>query len=129
MKLNPESLLHLVQAGYFSTRVPELHVTAGMELRSNGELETAVEMPDEWFCRVKIASGGARLTFGKEKGYLHLSEEGWNANRDRMREAFNPCRGTWEEFEAYVEKYQADVRERTERHRKKLLRMTRENRR
>lgn len=128
MRLPMESVLHYARNGKFTTQIPEFHVDHSFCMRPNSELDTAVELPDEWFYRVKIASGGARLAFRREKSYLHLSEAGWQAMHERMREVFSPCRGTWEEFAAFVEKYQADVRARTERHRAKLLRMANENR-
>lgn len=53
---------------------------------------------------------------GKETGFLYWTKVGWEANRDKIKQAFasSSCqRGTWEEFVQHADEHFATVEKRT----------------
>jgi len=73
--------------------------------------ERVEEIPDEWI--MQLRSGQSRPVIGKEQGYSFLTKEGWEANRQKIREAFLNAkhqRGTWADFEDHVDEHFKQVK-------------------
>jgi hypothetical protein len=64
------------------------------------------EVPNDWIMQIR---GGQHIPcVGKEQGFLFLTRKGWEANKDKIKAAFEASkdkRGTWQEFEAMAEKH------------------------
>jgi len=73
MKISTEQITALVSQGYMSLQVPEFDVDF---------------QPDDWFIEVKCVVDGYRLCFGRERGFVHLSPKGFEANKTALKEAF-----------------------------------------
>lgn len=109
MILAKDSITALASEGRCGTQVPQIDVVFSGALTS-----PRVNYPDEWFCWLK--SDGVPCV-GRQKGFLHLTETGWDANKDDIKKAFEYAiahgrdRGeTWTDFEKEVSDHFANVR-------------------
>jgi hypothetical protein len=59
-------------------QVPEFSIGDDLEL---------VEVPDEWFWRLKLDRGD-RIAVGKEKAFLYVSPLGYEANKSALADAY-----------------------------------------
>jgi hypothetical protein len=102
MKMQKDTITHLMWCGYLTLQVPEIEVNFGTPLPESAY----VDAPDEWFMRL---SGD----LPSSRGFLHLSRAGYEANKTAIREAFevalaDPERRraeSWADFEAFVVKH------------------------
>ena len=117
MRIFKDAITTLAAEGRRTLQVPDLVIAIPPVRLEEVEYE---EVPDEWFTRLKRDVPCA----GKENGFLYLSRKGYEANKERLKEAFLKAqykRGTWEQFEKDAEDHFAKVE--TARQRKlKLLR-------
>lgn len=102
MKILKGAIPSLASEGQITLQIPEFDV--------GGPHPEFEEVED---CFVWLLSSKNVPVVGKEQGCLFLSEIGWNRYKDEIKEAFekstNP-RGTWLEFEEYVESFFEDVK-------------------
>ena len=58
---------------------------------------------------IPVKSGGLsnRIAAGREVPYafMYLSRKGWKHFKADIKSVFDPCRGTWQEFEAAADKF------------------------
>jgi len=97
MIIYKDAITNTARSGRISLQIPEHGIFARREL-----YETE-EVPDEWLVRLRRYKYPA---IGTEDGYLFLTRTGWNANKDKIEEAFSTAkfqRGTWQEFLQHVE--------------------------
>jgi len=108
MKISKGAITSLARQGYLTLQVPDLEIRIGEEAKLNPKWEIE-ELPDAWFCRTKCYNAkGSRLVFGREQGFLYLTREGWEANREALKEAFQSSsnkRGDWPEFVEKAENF------------------------
>jgi len=97
MKIIKDIITTLPKQGYITLQIPGVAVTL-----DGSPLPGSEDLPDEWFTELK---DGRRPAVGKEWGFLYLTRKGWEANRHRIKRDFTPNRGTWEDFEAYVDEH------------------------
>lgn len=91
-KIIKGAVTHLAASGYMTLQVPD-SASGDVELES---------IPTCWVWEIK----NSRPALGKERGHLHLTRAGWNANKVAIKTAFESSdrkRGTWEDFERFVE--------------------------
>jgi len=98
VKVLKGSVTQLASEGRITLQVPEFEIAFDPSQASGFE-----ELPDDWFIRARAGSGNSwALSVGKERGFLVLSQKGWEANKAKIKEVFMKAehkRGTWEEFE------------------------------
>ena len=124
MKILKKSITSLASEGRITLQVPvyDVVVHEGRAIAYDAtqlESEKVIDAPDEWFVHLRHNSPAV----GKESGFTFLSRAGWNANRKDIREAFLNSefqRGTWADFEDYVDYHFAKVKKNGEK-RIKLL--------
>lgn len=86
------AITQLASAGYITLQVPD---------SAYGDVELE-NIPAHWVWEIK----NQRPALGKERGHLHLTRAGWEANKVAIKAAFESSqfpRDTWEEFERFVE--------------------------
>lgn len=89
MRIAPSALTQLAREGYRTLQIPD--VVIGVD--PNPEPEE--DFPDEWFTLLNAE----RLP--SQRGFLYFTLAGWEANRERLRTAFEASprkRGTWADF-------------------------------
>lgn len=146
MKIPKDNILEVGRRGSLSLQVPEMFVRVkkGCEFSSHHASEDvdAIEMPDEWFMRLKACSSrlffdperfsvpgfksgierlGYRMLFGKEKGVLFLSPAGWESNRELIINQWSPKRFTSEVLDPFVSAFFDSVKRSTEIYRHGLI--------
>lgn len=98
MKIIKDSITALASEGRMTLQIPQYNFGA------NNTIEA--EVPDEWFVTLRNASYPA---VGREQGFLFLTQAGWFANQDKLKEAFENAKfsrgNTWEDFEEYAIKH------------------------
>jgi len=106
MMLPPGSITLHASRGRIGVQVPHIDIDPS---------PSSVEHPDEWFCWLRDLTP----CVGRQKGFLYLTEAGWNANREAIRDAFEQAirgeynRGkSWSDFEDHVAEHFATVRAR-----------------
>lgn len=118
MKMTFELMLEtLRERGYISLQIPEYDIDTrtGVSMSiDNAKPEDVVDMPDDWFMYVN----GELPVIGKQTGFLHLTRKGYEANKDRLKEALKHAikigydrtdgKG-WIVFEKHAEKHFADM--------------------
>jgi len=110
MQILKDSITCLAGQGRITLQIPQYSIWLGPEAR---QPETE-EVPDEWI--MTLRSSASYPAVGKESGYSFLTRAGWLANKDKIKEAFelsNSMRGSWEDFEKYVERHFQSTREKT----------------
>lgn len=92
MKIFKGAIKINAERGYKSLQVPDVCIGKPLE---------EVEAPDEWFFYMK----DGRVACGRESGFLHLSRQGFEANKEILKKALegNERGTTWEDFEAAAE--------------------------
>ncbi len=115
MKIKKSAITTLANEGRITLQIPQLDIIADksgkMFCINSSESVDAIYMPDKWFIHLKSSKQPA---FGKEKGFLFLTEAGWKANKKDIKKAFNNSphkRGTWQEFEKYAETHFKKVKD------------------
>jgi len=97
MKLIKGSITRLSSQGYITLQIP------GYAIGDPGiEIETE-EVPDNW---IIILHSNKCASVGKEGGFLFLTKTGWEANKDKIKDAYENAkhqRGPWEKFELHAE--------------------------
>lgn len=118
MRIVKGTITSLAARGDITLQVPDAWI---------GSAPAMEEVPDEWFMRVKCEGKGVRPCVGKESGFLYLSRAGWEANKERIKEAFEGYNEkmrreypthkwqVWADFEAHVEQHFEDMRKAVER--------------
>jgi hypothetical protein len=111
------AITHLASRGYITTQVPNIAL-------GNPQPDDE-ECPDEWF--VLLHEG--RPAIGKEYGIWHLTRIGWEANKDKIKQAFEEAlaegldrtggRG-WEVFVEQVEEEFVQRKKKFEHYKKSL---------
>jgi len=105
----------LASEGYLTLQVPQydIIIKEGRAFaQSLTNAEGVEEHPDHWFIWLK----NHRPAVGRETGFLILTREGWEANKEKIKEAFQASRGTWQEFEQHAEDHLKEVEEKTKKH-------------
>ena len=124
MKINPEILTALRDEGYATLQAPEYSIgrdsngDVGVISDINSDEPTSIEVPDDWFMRIK----SERLAVGKEKGFLFISPKGYEANKADLLEAFEMGVATTgrnddmsrDDFDRYAQDFFAKVKAKTE---------------
>ena len=103
MKIPKDSLTCHPSNGKLTLQIPTYYVGSPPDFE---------ELPDNWFISLK----NDRPTTGRELGYTFLTREGYEANKDKIKDAFMSCqhrRGTWEVFEMEVEEHFEKVKVQT----------------
>ncbi len=96
MKIIKDGITSTAAEGRISLQIPQTNVSF------RGMVYETEEIPDEWVIKLH---NRRYPTTGNETGYLFLTEAGWKANKDKIREAFATAkfkRGSWNEFEQHV---------------------------
>ncbi len=111
MKLPEDSIITLAQEGRMTLQVPTCWY---------GEpAPKLVDYPDDWFIHIT----GGRPALGREKGFLHLTRAGWEANKEDIRKAYEGSgdpEGSWQEFEKFVEVEFVERKKALQKHRDNL---------
>lgn len=117
MKILKRAITSLASEGRITLQIPQYDIVITEDTRAiaygadHMPDERIEEIPDEW---VMVLRGGQRRpAIGKEQGYFFLSKEGWDANRQKIKEAFLNAkhqRGTWADFEDHVEEHFRQVK-------------------
>lgn len=129
MKMTFEQMTSLTSRGYLGTQIPEFDIdTHKMEYSmsiDNANPKDVVDMPDDWF----MYSNGSSPLIGNQKGFLHLSRKGYEANKDRLKAAFllaisqgwdrTNGRG-WVAFEEEAEEFYSGLKKSCQKMRKNL---------
>lgn len=127
MKIFKDSITISAGKGRVTLQVPSVMLEWPEDEKREYEYE---EVPDEWMCVLK----DDRPVAGKESGFLYLTRTGYEANKLKLKEAFERAvadgydRGAghnkWLDFERYVEKHfnrvEKKTKRETEKYRKKL---------
>jgi hypothetical protein len=96
MKIIKDRIISIAAGGRISLQIPQVND------RFRGVVYETEEIPDEWVIKLRLRR---YPTTGSETGYLFLTEAGWKANKDKIREAFETAkfkRGSWNEFEQHA---------------------------
>ena len=107
MKILKDSIVTLASEGRLTLQVPEWDIVNGQCTRIDTEIA-----PDEWFCRLKYY----KPVVGKQEGFLFLTEKGFEANKDKLKIAFensnlrNGGKGKWHLFEEHAKDHFAKVK-------------------
>lgn len=80
MFIRESSLAYLAACGELTLQIPTMSIFIGEPPAQ--EEEDVVELPDEWFCFLRGYVPAVR------GGYLHFTRAGYEANKERLREAF-----------------------------------------
>jgi len=101
MKILKEAITCLAREGRPTLQIPQHDIWFSKE--PPPDAERFEEIPDEWV----ISLRNGIPVVGKQEGYLFLTREGWNANKDNIEKAFNSAginkRGSWEDFQVHAE--------------------------
>lgn len=93
MKILKDSITTLAAEGRMTLQVPDSYICF------KGSTPKWEEVPDEWFCRLCDRTPAV----GRQDGILFLTQQGWNANKAKIKLAFEGQTirnlGTWEDFE------------------------------
>ena len=99
MEIIKGSITSLSSRGYITLQIP--HYTIG-----NPEMKVETEeFPDNWFI---FLHSNKTPAVGKELGFTYLTRVGWEANKDKIKEAYENAeypRGPWAKFEAHAEEH------------------------
>lgn len=109
MKILKEAITSLSSKGYITLQIPTLSI---------GNPERIVEteeVPDNWFTFLKATKCPA---VGKEYGFTYLTRIGWEANKHKIKKAYENAeydRGPWTKFEEHAEQHFKHVERATNR--------------
>lgn len=109
MEIIKGSITSLSSRGYITLQIP--HYTIG----SPGMKVETEEIPDNW---VVFLHSNKTPALGKEQGFTYLTRVGWEANKDKIKEAYEnvKCpRGPWIKFEEHAEQHFDHVKHATKR--------------
>ena len=101
MKLHKDAITRLASEGRITLQIPQHIIWFDKEPK---QIETE-EVPDSWVVSLRSNRSPA---VGKESGFYFLTKKGWEANKNRIKEAFLRAefqRGTWVEFELHAEEH------------------------
>ncbi len=110
MKILKGAITSLAEEGRITLQIPQYDIWIGKDLEEVGQSETE-EVPDNWIVLLRSNRSPA---LGKERGYYFLTEAGWEANKDKIEDAFSKSkfkRGNWFDFEAYAINHFKKVKE------------------
>jgi hypothetical protein len=103
---------YLIKGGYITLQISDIEV-----VEVDGQLvakEDRSTLPKDWYF---VLHNGYMPCVGKEKGFTHWTRNGWELNKDKIKELYEQAiagewnRGeTWADFEEYVEKFFAAVK-------------------
>ncbi len=105
MKIFKNAITTLASEGRITLQIPQYQIW----FDNNPHHNEIIEIPDDWVMLLKSNNVPA---VGKEGGFWYLTKKGWEDNKDEIQKAFsssNRQRGTWDDFELYVEKHFKDV--------------------
>jgi hypothetical protein len=111
MKMSIDIMTSLMARGYLTLQIPELDIDTfkGVSLSVDNDKHT-VEMPDDWFMRLR----GSLPCAGRQQGFLFLSRKGYNANKSHLKSAFEKALNKgldrtkgkgWVAFEEHVDNH------------------------
>lgn len=110
MRIIRGAITNLTESGYHTLQIPDVDIYIGTTNMSN---TVFIDYPDEYFQFLKYEGKYMRIIFGKEKGFLHLSEEGWNYFRNDIQRTFNSNKGTRQDFLNHVDEHFRKIKEQT----------------
>jgi len=86
----------LASEGYHTLQVPQFSIDV---FGPNDEDHT--DYVTDYLIPVKSSGHSSRIAAGQEVpwAFMYLSRKGWNHYYNDIKAAFNPNRGTWQEFE------------------------------
>lgn len=121
-------LFSLVQENRATLQIPDFWVTIQNDTYTATKSGIEEKYPKEWFIRAKCVGAHHRRVFGKEQGFLFLSREGWEANKEIIKETFEESKlgryyrgnDSWDKFVEEAEKFLDDVDKTTEKYREKV---------
>ena len=110
MIIPKSNIISLASDGRMTLQVPEINFVISPNTMQTGDL------PDSWFCYLKSDN---RPCIGKQTGYLYLTREGYLANYDDLKLAFESSLAKghhdrtngvgWRAFENHAKAHFADV--------------------
>ena len=106
MKILKGAITSLASEGRITLQIPQYNIGAPGSPPSETE-----EVPDDWIVLLRSNNSPA---VGKEYGFYFLTKAGWEANKDKIEDAFLASkwqRGTWTDFEVYVINHFQKVKE------------------
>ena len=109
MEIIKGAITSLSSRGYITLQIP--HYTIG---KPGMKVETE-EVPDNWLV---FLHSNKTPSVGKELGFTYLTRVGWEANKDKIKEAYENAkcpRGPWTKFEAHAEEHFNEVERQTTR--------------
>jgi len=99
MKFFKGTIEYLGMYGYITLQIPNYDDFDNPK----SEME---EVPNEWISVLRVGEPGKLShAIGKEKGFSYLSQIGWEANKHKIKKAFDLSKnksGTWDDFEYHV---------------------------
>jgi len=116
--------------GYVTLQIPQFSIDIGPTPEPEVEPpEPQVELPADWFNVIKYVGNACRPCIGKENGFLFLTRKGYEANKERIRKAFEQAiaKGLdrtngegWLAFEKYAEKHFSEMEKTIEKEKNKF---------
>ena len=107
-----DPLFSLPAEGRVTLQIPDIEVDFSNRTSSRSDFSA---YPKDWF--VKLNNNIPAV--GKQDGFTHWTKKGWEANKDKIKDAFlktsTPRGYTWEDFEKHASEHFASVQKKTER--------------